>query len=475
MNHVIPATTLQRTYLQALRTHYPSYLTKVFHTLNPGQSYINNWHLDAIAEYLSAMQEGTLQRLIINMPPRSLKSVSITVGWSAYLLGHQPETRIITASYASGISLKHAMDTRSIMASPWYRSAFPATQLMSGQNEKHKCVTTQHGFRLATSVGGTLTGEGGDIIILDDPISPSQAMSETWRNRANQWFDHTLSSRLNDKQTGRILVVMQRLHEDDLSGYLLRKGGWEHLCLPAQVATSVAFSYGNFQRTMQAGDVLQASREPDQVLKQIQQDVGSMAYAAQYMQQPFSQTGHMIQASWLIPDDHLPWPTTFDTIVQSWDTAIKTGQHHDLSACVTIGVLEGYYYLLDCFTDRLAYPNLKRAILGLYDQYQPDIVLIEDKASGQSLLQDIRLDNGALPLKGIIPRQDKVSRVSRITPMLETGQLRFPAYASWWDKFYVELLGFPHGKHDDQVDALSQALLWLKEQRSRERYLIRSL
>lgn len=219
------ARALRKYFLHAIRNDFLSYLRYVFHTLNPGQPYISNWHIEAIAEYLGALEKQNLKRLIINMPPRSLKSLSTTVAWTSYLLGRSPQSRIITASYASGISLKHAMDVRALIAQPWYRQAFPDFRLLSGQNEKHKFMTTQHGFRLATSVGGTLTGEGGDIIVMDDPLNPEQAMSRTQRQHANHWFDNTLATRLNDKINGRMLLVMQRLHSDDLSGHLLEKGG----------------------------------------------------------------------------------------------------------------------------------------------------------------------------------------------------------------------------------------------------------
>ncbi len=455
-----PHVALRRVYHHALRTHFPSYLRKVFHTLNPGQDYIHNWHLDAISEYLDALETENIRRLIINMPPRSLKSLTTTVAWTSYLLGRAPETKIITASYSSALSIKHAMDVRALVACPWYRQLFPQMQIMPGQNEKYKFATTRYGFRLATSVGGTLTGEGGDVIIVDDPLNPAQATSRHFRNRANHWFDHTLSSRLNDKRHGKMLVVMQRLHEEDLTGHLLGKGGWEQLCLPAIAESPLTISIGDYVYPMEAGDLLQPTRESEAILHQLRMDLGSMAFSAQYLQSPVSEQGHMIRKEWLHTGDTIPG--TWDSIIQSWDTAIKSGHANDYSACVTIGVHEHQYYVLDVLAFRADYPELRRTVLSHYERTMPDAVLIEDKASGQSLLQDLRRDS-PMPVIAILPKGDKVHRVARITPLLESGRILFPRHASWKEDTIAELLAFPHGAHDDRVDALTQAITWLHQ------------
>ena len=435
--------------------------------LNPSQIFIPNWHLDVISEYLNALEKGELNRLIINMPPRSLKSLAVTVAWTSYLLGRHPAEKIITASYAAPLSLKHAMDSRTLIQSAWYKRVFPQMKVLGGQNEKHKFVTTEQGFRLATSVGGTLTGEGADILIMDDPLNPSQAASPRLRMRANHWFDHTLSSRLNDKRTGRMLLVMQRLHEEDLTGHLLAKGGWEHLCLPAMAASPITISIGRFLKTMAEGELLQPERESLQTLAELKRDLGSHGFAAQYLQSPVAAEGEMIRREWLCT---APLPKEFERIIQSWDTAIKAGETNDRTACVTIGIAERVYYILDVTVVKMEYTSLKRTIAEMAEKFAPQAILIEDKASGQSLLQDLR-HGSALPVIPILPKGDKIYRTARITPLLEAGRVCFVHHSAWMAELEAELLAFPRGRYDDQVDALTQGLLWLEERSYGQSYI----
>ncbi len=200
----------------------------------PGCEYNDYQYIKVIADRLEAANVGKMRRIIFNMPPRSMKSMCISVAWPAWILGNQPTARIIVASYSRLLSEKHSLDTRCIIQSSWYRKLFPEVELSKDQNTKYKFQTLQRGFRIATSVGGTLTGEGGDFIIVDDPLSPAQALSETFRKRVTNWFDQTLVTRLNDRKKGVIVLVMNRLHQEDLTGHLLSKPKniWHHVCLP---------------------------------------------------------------------------------------------------------------------------------------------------------------------------------------------------------------------------------------------------
>ena len=203
---------LQRVVQEAVRTDFSAFVAKCFGIVDPGGCYAHNWHIDCIAHHLEAVRQGEVQRLIINLPPRHLKSICVSVAWPAFLLGHNPAVRVLAASYATSLSVKHSLDTRLIIQSDWYRQLFPKTRLAKGQVEKQKFVTTQRGFRLATSVGGSVTGEGGDILIVDDPLKPLHAESALLRKLANRWFDHTFSTRLNDRLRGGIVVVMHDLN-----------------------------------------------------------------------------------------------------------------------------------------------------------------------------------------------------------------------------------------------------------------------
>lgn len=445
---------------RAFKEHFPSFIAGAFATVNPGTPYLPNWHIDLIAEYLEAMGKRDITRLIINMPPRALKSVCVSVAWPAWLLGHDPACRILCASYASGLALRHALDTRLILEEPWYRRLFPETRIVPGENEKKKLVTTRRGFRFATSVGGTVTGEGGDVLIVDDPLHPLQAMSAVQRERANLWFDQTFSTRLNNKNTGRIVVVMQRLHPEDVSGHLLAQGGWERLILPALAETRTIIDFGRVRHVREAGEALHPARESAAQVERMRGQLGSFGFAAQYQQCPLAATGNMIEAAWLAR--YKEPPEAFERITQSWDTAIKSGADHDASACMTVGEAEGRHYVVETLVLKAEYPALKRAVAAQAARFSPGAILVEDKASGQSLLQDLRRESH-LPLIARLPKQDKLSRVAAVSAMIEAGKLLLPVRAHWLEAFEEELLGFPNAAHDDQVDALTQYLLWVRE------------
>ena len=211
-----------------LRRDFYAFTERAFYELNPTATFKHNWHLEVIASSLEGCRHGEQTGLIINEPPRSLKSHFASVCFPAFLLGHDPSAKIICASYGQDLANKHAIDCRTILNSAWFRALFPNTRLSSQRQAFQELVTTQHGFRLSTSIGGALTGRGADYIVIDDPLKPEEALSDTQRKTSNEWFDHTLYSRLNDKQNGRILLIMQRLHEDDLRGTCSGNGALEN-------------------------------------------------------------------------------------------------------------------------------------------------------------------------------------------------------------------------------------------------------
>lgn len=450
---------------------YVGFIEKCFSTVDPGTEYLPNWHIALIAEYLEAARRGEVTRLIINMPPRSLKSVCVSVAWPAWLIGQQPHCRVMAASYAASLSLKHSLDCRLVMTSPWYKRMFPGVMLTRDQNEKRKFMTSERGFRLATSVGGSTTGEGGNFLIIDDPLNPAQAMNACWRAHANQWFDHTFVSRLDDKKKGVIVLVMQRLHQHDLTGHLLAKGGWEHLCLPAAAQKAERYTFGGVDKMREAGELLHPGREDMALIERAKIELGSAAFAAQYQQQPLPEAGGMVRPWWF--GRYKDAPVAADRRVQSWDTAIKSGERHDASVCLTFAECEGKSYLLDVRLMRREYPDLKRSFYALAEQWEPQAILVEDRASGQQLLQDARRETG-LPLIAQQPKKDKVTRFAAISAMIEAGRVVLPEQAPWLADFEAELFAFPGGAHDDQVDALTQYLDWVRGQ-AWERLRIRQI
>src|SRR5271168_2556335 len=215
-----------------LRADFASFATHVFAELYPRARFQMNWHLWVIAARLTAVRAGNLRRLAIHLPPRHLKSILASVAFPAWVLGHEPEAQILCVSYAQDLADKWSRDCRRVVLSPWYQALFP-TRLARSPQAMAEFETTAKGCRIATSVGGVLTGRGADPIVIDDPLKPEEALSDPRRESANEWYDHTLYSRLNDKAKSAIVLVMHRLHEDDLAGHVLAREDWEVQSFPA--------------------------------------------------------------------------------------------------------------------------------------------------------------------------------------------------------------------------------------------------
>ena len=438
-----------------LRTHFESFLRRCLMTLNPGSPYLPNWHITAIAYQLERIRRGEITRLIINMPPRHLKSLTVSVAFPAYLLGLEPWHRIFAISYGIELSSKHASDFRSIVESAWFRRAFNTRIARSLEDE---VWTTARGFRKATSVYGTLTGLGGDIFIIDDPQKPVDAQSDIQRNRLNQWVSNTLMSRLDSKKKGVIIVVMQRVHLNDLSGYLMESGGWTVLSLPAIAEQDERIALGDNEfHVRRAGEALHPALELLETLKKLQRQIG-FEFAAQYQQSPVPPGGAMIRREWLRYYDKPPERTYATIVIQSWDTASKDGAQNDWSVCTTWMLVDKCYYLLDLTRGRYEYPTLKATAIALAKEYRPNYVLIEDASTGTALAQEFRsiyLD-GAVRLVPI--HRDKIGRLYVNQAKFEAGLVLFPKGAPFLPELEAELLVFPQGKSDDQVDSISQAL-----------------
>jgi predicted phage terminase large subunit-like protein len=440
-----------------LRRDFDSFLRRCLMTLNPGSPYLPNWHIGAIAYRLERIRRGEVRRLIINMPPRHLKSLTVSVAFPAFLLGHEPRRRISAISYGSELSSKHASDFRSIVESPWYRRAFPRMRI--ARSLEDEVSTTARGYRRSTSVYGTLTGLGGDVFIIDDPQKPVDAQSDVQRNRLNHWFSNTLLSRLDRKADGVIIVVMQRVHLNDLSGYLMESGGWEVLSLPAIAEQDEAIAIGEDEfHTRRAGEALHPELEPLESLKQLQRQIGSDIFAAQYQQSPVPPGGAMIRREWLRYYDKPPERTYRTPIIQSWDTASKDGAQNDWSVCTTWMVVDKCYYLLDLTRGRYEYPRLKATAIALAQKYRPHYLLIEDASTGTALAQEFSTIyfGGAVRLVPI--ERDKIGRLYVNQAKFEAGRVLFPKGAPFLPELEAELLVFPQGKTDDQVDSISQAL-----------------
>jgi predicted phage terminase large subunit-like protein len=448
-----------RAVLQAiLRSDFRSFVAKAFNILYPGQTFLPAWHVDALAYQLERVWRGEIRLLIVNMPPRSLKSLMVSVAFPAFLLGHDPTQRIICASYASDLANKFSNDFRALVNSSCYRELFPGTRIGAKDSES-EIEFTRRGSRLATSVGGTLTGRGGNLAIIDDPLKAGDAQSEAKRNTVKDWYTNTLLSRLDDKATGAIIVVMQRVHMDDLTGVLLRRSNdWTVLSLPA-IATApedILIGQGRVHHR-NIGDVLCPEREPQSVLDRLQSELGSDLFAAQYQQQPIPPGGAMVKRSWPGRYTTIPEIARGAFCIQSWDTAAKGGPGNDWSVCTTwLYTPDQKWYLIDVWRGHVDYPALKAKVQELATRWNADQVLIEEAATAVALLQELKYK--VRGLVGVRPERDKETRMAVASAKFEAGQVFLPESASWLPELEAELFSYPGGSHDDQIDSISQAL-----------------
>lgn len=439
------------------------FLQRVFAELT-GEQFADNFHIQKLCAEVDRIRRAPNVRLAIALPPRSLKSIIVSVALPAWLLGHDPGCEIVCVSYGQELSDKLSADCRRAMLTPWYRRLFPATAL-DRQAMSH-LATTAGGKRYATSVGGTLTGIGADVIIVDDPMKPDEALSDAERRRANEWTRHTLFTRINNKKDDRIIIVMQRLHEDDMIGHVMEFADFELLAFPAIAEDHevhlIRTPFGTLQHHRKAGEALHPDREPLAVLEKQRKLLGTEFFAAQYQQSPTPPGGGLVKIAWFQRFD-LSRPPRFDRVIQSWDCASKASQLADYSVCTTWGVTSrGEAHLIHVLRQRLEYPDLKRKVRDMAQEHRAGCVVIEDSTAGTQLIQELARDGFARikPAKAI---RDKVMRMAAQTPRIEAGRVFLPQEATWLPDYLHELAMFPKGRHDDQVDSTAQALAYISQ------------
>ena len=460
-----------RQMLQALlRREFSLFLRYCFREIGGEAKYLHGWHIDAVIHVLELLRLGEIRRLIITLPPRHLKSVIVSTAWPAWLLGLNPALRIIATSYGQDLAEKLSRDCLRIMDAPFYRSAFP--ELLLTRRSSADFETSEGGGRLSTSLNGPLTGRGADLIIIDDPIKAADVMSDTARKAAIEWLTNVLMSRLNDQKTGAIVLVMQRLHQNDLAGEMLERGGWYELRLPAIAPEESVISIGGGRVHRQPGGaILHPARQSWETLAAIRAEIGSSTFAAQYLQDPVPAEGNVVKADWLRIYDPALLDTANGQIIQSWDTAIKDEERHDWSVCITALVRKRQIHLLDVWRQKVEFTGLWKAVRLLAREWHPTALLIEDAGNGTALIQRLQNEqpHGVASPIGRRPKLDKRSRLDAASSMIEAGDLWLPSEAPWLATFKSELLGFPSTRHDDQVDALSQLLNWVdRRQRDEE-------
>ena len=443
-----------------------AFIHRSFLELNPAATFEYNWHLELICQSLEDVAHGNCKRLIINVPPRHLKSHSASIAFPAWFLGHFPEKQVACVSYAQDFSDTLARHSRRLMDSAFYQALFH-TRISRRRDTVADFETTRGGFRFSTSVGGGFTGRGGDVIVIDDPLKADEALSDARRESVNEWFDNTLRSRLNRQVEGAIIIIMQRLHANDLVAHVQETEDWRVLSFSAIAEESEFYKIRTPYRTTRfdrnEGDILQPSLTPRPVLEALRKAMTPYHFAAQYQQNPQPPSGNIVKREWLkfyTPEEK---PDDFKTVLQSWDTAVKDSELANFSVCTTWGVKDGKAYLLDVFRKKLLFPELKRSVQSLAELHDATVVLIEDMSSGSSLIQQLRAEG--LSKVRAAPSLDgnKIMRLNGQTPMIEGGFVLFPKWADWLDSYLSELLSFPSSNYDDQVDSTVYALAWIGE------------
>jgi len=461
------------------REDFETFLELGFFHLTNNEPLSRAPYLSALAVALEEVEAGVCPRLVVTIPPRYLKSITTTVLYSAWLMGRDPAVKIICASYSHDLAKRHSEDFRKVMASSWYRKVFPKAARSMRRSTETMFVTEQGGRRMATAVGGAVTGFGADYIIIDDLIKAGEARYAETRQKARDFIDHSLLTRFNRKGEGRLISIQQRLHEDDPVDHLLAKAGVRHLNLPAIALKdeSIPLKGGAVYRR-RIGDVLDPGREPLEVLDRVRDEMGSRAFEAQYQQNPTPRNDDYLKWEKIERYDDRPERPELTEVVVSWDTAMKDGPTNSYSVGTVWGWNVDAWLLLHVERARLPYPELLDRVRLIHAKWRPDLVLIEDTSLGTPLLGELRRDargyNGRerahrCQYLAIKPAASKEERLLAGTHLLYTGKVFFPAEAAWLEDYQRELLAFPDAKHNDQVDSTSQFLEWASSTRARAR------
>ena len=435
-----------------------AYVQRAFAELRPGVTFREGSHIQAICHALEKVERGEITRLMILMPPRHLKSHCVTVAFTAWLLGRNPSRRIIAASYGAGLSEGFSADARRLLEAPWNTAVFPSLRLDKRKANAQELRTTKNGYRFATSVGGPLTGKGCDVLIIDDPMKAEDVHYPNKRDAVWDWYTSTALTRLDDPKSGAIVVVAQRLHEDDLPGRLIPSGEWEVLELPAiETRDREVALADDVVWARKAGEVLLPEHMGEAELERMRREIGSAAFEAQYQQTPSPAGGNIIRPEWFGSYNGQPKRSDYEAVLQSWDTAAVPGESNDYSVCTTWGLIGNSVDLLNVHRQQHLYPDLLQAALMLRKVWRPDLIVVEKAVTGMSLKPDL-VQRGVVEARWLAPEKGKVERMVAQSAKLAQGLVRLPDSAPWREAFVAEAAAFPNGKYDDQVDSMSQAL-----------------
>jgi predicted phage terminase large subunit-like protein len=481
-NRVATRTPLERTaalrmaLAECLADDLAAFAKKSWTILQPHRRLIWSWHYDYLCEQLTLVKQRKLLRLIVNIPPRTLKSILITILFPVWVWITNPEHDFLTASYSLDLSTEHSLMRRYLLRSPWFRRLWSDKfRLADGRNQAGQFMNDKRGQMIATSVGATAMGRGCDTAILDDPVSAVQVVSDAERTKANNWIDTTLRSRLNDPSTGAIILVMQRLHELDATGFLLEQepGAWTHVRIPLEAEEDETWTFPISGRIVQrkAGDILMPERFTPAVVEQ--QRAHRLVFAGQYQQRPVPAEGNIIKRVEVRyyggidprtgqPDEKLP--ENFDRKIISADCAFKDLANSDYVAIAVIGIKGRKRYILNIVNQHLDAAATEAEIRRQRAVHHPiSAVLVEDRANGPAVIQRLKVN-----LPGVIeinPQGGKIARMAAVGPEWQAGDWYVDRNAGWTESFIEQITTFPNSAHDDMADAMSQASAWLLQTR----------
>jgi predicted phage terminase large subunit-like protein len=434
-----------------------------WNVLEPGKPIEWSWHYDLIGEWLHAAFLKQVTRLIINVPYRSAKSNQVTISWPAWCWTMKPELCFLGASYSDQLSSDHSVKRRRLIESAWYQSLWPL-EFSRDTNRQDQYRNVKTGEMIATSVGASATGRGGDILILDDAMNAADAMSLAKQKQLHDWFPNVFRSRLNDPATGVIIVIEQRTGEKDMTGWLLKNepDQWTHIVVPTQCDEVKTYSFPISKREFvrEVGDVLQPARHTPEVIAT--RKIHSRTWATQDQQRPAPDSGIVFKREWWrfrkVPR------AQYNQIITSWDFAVEGNSKSDFNCGVCVGVFGAEIDLLDVFKERLPFTEQLKAFKSFSAKHpQARRHLIEKKANGPAIISTIKAE-----VAGVIaiePTGSKLQRADAATPEVEAGNVYLMEDAPWVHDFIESLTVFPNGSNDDDVDAFDQAVNWLRAHR----------
>ncbi len=428
--------------------------------------FVPGWHIEVVCNHLEAVTRRVIRNLIINIPPRHTKSLTTSVMWPAWTWGPagMPDTRWLCMSYGGDLSIRDSVKCRTLIQSNWYQKRWGGLFNLTGdQNAKERYNNTKNGYRIASSIGGMATGEGGDIILIDDPHNLKEINSELSRKSVIDWWDTVMPTRLNDQDASARVIIMQRSHFGDLVGHIkdTSKENWEWLVLPAEFedGTRCETSIGFIDPRTEPGQLLWPARFNEQTIVKLKRELGSYAYAGQFQQRPSPVEGGIFKRHWWQFYLHQQRPVKFDFLFQTWDMAFKDLKTSDYVSGQVWGQIGANFYLLDNLWERLDFVKTLAAVERMTARW-PDATakFVEDKANGTAVINMLK---SKIPgLIAINPEGSKISRAFAVSPLVEAGNVwvPHPSTTPWVNDWLEEMVNFPNGAHDDQVDAFTQGI-----------------